>query len=86
MHHAFKHTKIDPMDSDLFGLYWDGVYVDTSLPFGRRHGSLIFSRLVTPCATSCVIMALCAVHYIDDFNRVGMPEFTLNLSTVYIYQ
>ena len=31
---AFRHVKIDPGDYDLLGLNWNGVYLDTCLPFG----------------------------------------------------
>ena len=42
---AFCHIKVDPADYDLLGLYWNGHYLDTCLPFGSRHGTQIFQRV-----------------------------------------
>ena len=39
---AFRLVKGDPGNYDLLGIQWRGVYVDTCLPFGTRHGSQIF--------------------------------------------
>ena len=36
---TFQHLKVDLLDSHLLGLNWDGVYLDTCLPFRSRHGS-----------------------------------------------
>ena len=41
---VFRHVKVDPADYDLFGLEWQGAYLDTCVPFGLRHGSQIFQR------------------------------------------
>ena len=40
---VFCHVKVDPGDYDLLGLYWEGYYVDSCVPFETRHGSQIFS-------------------------------------------
>ena len=36
---AFQHIKIDPKDYNLLGLFLDGIYYDSCLPFGFKHGS-----------------------------------------------
>ena len=40
--HAFPHLKVDPVDLDLLGLFWEAQYVDTCLPFRSRHGTQNF--------------------------------------------
>ena len=39
---AFRHIKVDPADIDLLGLHFqDKYFLDRSVAFGFRHGSLI---------------------------------------------
>ena len=40
----FRHLKKDPIDYDLLGLNWQGIYIDTCLSFGCRHGSQFCQR------------------------------------------
>ena len=42
---AFKHVKLDPKDYNLLGLYLEGAYFNSCLPFGFKHGSAIFQRI-----------------------------------------
>ena len=37
--HAFHHIKVDLMDYDLLGLWWQDAFVNTCAPFGSHHGS-----------------------------------------------
>ena len=39
---AFRHVKLDPKDYNLLGLSLNGLYIDSCLPFGFRHGSALF--------------------------------------------
>ena len=42
---AFCHIKVDPADIDLLGLqFQDKYFLDRSVAFAFRHGSLIFQR------------------------------------------
>ena len=41
---AFRHLKIDPGDIDLLGLKHESYFIDGTLPFGFRHGSVLFQR------------------------------------------
>ena len=71
---AFRHLKIDPLDFDLLGLYWNGLYVNTCLPFGSRHGSQFIQH------TSDVVRYIMrqrgydVINYIDDFLGFGTPS------------
>ena len=45
---AFRHIRIDPGDLDLLGLqHLDQYYLDLSLPFGYRLGSIFFRNSAT---------------------------------------
>ena len=39
---AFCQLKVDPGDIDLLGLKQDAYFIDQLLPFGYRHGSILF--------------------------------------------
>ena len=41
---AFRHLNLDPRDYDLLGINWGVMFIDTRIPFGRRHGSQFFQR------------------------------------------
>ena len=71
---AFRHVKIDPGDYDLLGLEWQGVYVDTCVPFGTRHGSQIFQRLSDAVRYMMRQKGFLMVDYIDDYVGMGVPS------------
>ena len=71
---AFRHVKIDPGDYDLLGLEWQGVYVDTCIPFGTRHGSQIFQRLSDAVRYMMRQKGYVMVDYIDDYVGMGVPS------------
>ena len=50
---TFRHFKVDPLDIDLLGLNWENHYVDTCVPFGKRHESQFLQR--TSDAVRCVM-------------------------------
>ena len=63
---AFRHVKLDPKDYNLLGLRLNGLYIDSCLPFGFRHGSALFQRLSN---AVCCIMAqkgFSVTNYMDD--------------------
>ena len=62
---AFRHIKIDPADYNLLGLYRNGFFIDTCLPFGYRHGSAHFQRL-SDAIRYVMQKAGYVTNYIDD--------------------
>ena len=63
---AFRQIKIDPADIDLLGLKFDNQYfIDRSVVFGARNGSLIFQRCTDAIITSWQNMAslLCLITW-----------------------
>ena len=73
---AFRHIKVDPGDIDLLGIKFGNQYfLDCSLAFGFRHGSLIFQHCTD------AIRYIMAEHgypllfnYIDDLIYTGLPS------------
>ena len=68
---AFRHLRIDPGDLELLGLKHDSYYIDETLVFGFRHGSVFFQRYTD------------AVRYIMD-HKFGYPNL-LNYCDDLIY-
>ena len=72
---AFRHLRIDSGDLDLLGLKHDQYYIDGTLPFGFRHGSVFLQR----CSDAIrFIMADTfgypnLYNYIDDLVYTGLP-------------
>ena len=72
---AFRHLCIDPGDIYLLGIKHNECFLDGSLPFGFRHGSVFFQC----CSDAiCFIMQLHGFHrlynYIDDVIYVRLPQ------------
>ena len=42
---AFRQLKVDPGEIDLLGLKQDAYFIDQSVPFGYRHGSIFFEKV-----------------------------------------
>ena len=72
--HAFRHLKVDPLDYDLLGLYWNATYVDTCLPFGSRHGSQLFQRISDVVRFALRQQGFKYVNYIDDLVGFETPD------------
>ena len=43
---AFRQLKVDPGDINLLGLKLDSYYIDKLVPFGYRHGSIFFEKVI----------------------------------------
>ena len=71
---AFQHVKMDPGDYDLLGLYWEGHYVDSCVPFRTCHGSQIFQRLSDAVRFMMRQKGFTMLDYIDDYVGVGVPS------------
>ena len=70
---AFRHIKVDPADYDLLGLYWNGHFLDTCVPFGSRHGTQIFQRVSDAIRYVIRCHGYKIMNYVDDFFGVGTP-------------
>ena len=68
---AFRHLRIDPGDLDLLGLKHDSYYIDGTLAFRFRHGSVFLQRCTD------------ALRYIMD-HKFGYPNL-LNYCDDLIY-
>ena len=82
---AFRHVKIDPGDYDLLGLNWNGVYLDTCLPFGTRHGSQIFQRLSDAVRYVMRRKGYRIIDYIDDYIGVALPSVASDAFDALVY-
>ena len=71
MSRAFCHIKVDPVDYDLLGLYWNSHYVETCLPLGSQHKT-IFQCIIE--SVRYIVRKHCykVMNYVDDFFGVGM--------------
>ena len=82
---AFRQIKIDPGDIDLLGIkFQDQYFLDRSVAFRFRHGSLIFQRCTD------AIRYIMAQHgfpllynYIDDLIYTGLPS-QINESFIFL--
>ena len=63
---AFRHVKLDPRDCNLLGLFLDGIYYDSCLPFGFKHGSGIFQRMSDAVRYIMSKLGFQVTNYIDD--------------------
>ena len=63
---AFRHVKLDPRDYKLLGLSLDGIYYDSCLPFGFKHGSGIFQRMSDAVRYIMSKLGYQVTNYIDD--------------------
>ena len=70
---AFRHLKVDTVDSLKFGIHWNGLYfLDQSVTFGWMHGSKAF-QMVSEAVIFIVQMRGAKIFaYIDDY--VGISE------------
>ena len=63
---AFRHVKLDPRDYNLLGLRFNGLYIDSCLPFGFRHGSALFQCLSDAVCYIIAKKGFSVTNYIDD--------------------
>ena len=67
---AFRQLKVDPGDIDLLGLKQDAYFIDQSVLFGYRHGSIFFEKVTD---SICYIMRKHGFNnlynYVDEFFR-----------------
>jgi hypothetical protein len=78
---------VDPFDVKYLGLSWLAYYVDTSVPFGCRHGTLACVRVTDLIRYIFSCMGILVLKYIDDIigiapNDLADSHFQLTLSTL----
>ena len=79
-----NHLKLDPRDINKTGLCFLGEdYVDTSVPFGYRHGSVFMQRVTD--SFRCIMHknGYFITNYIDDFFGLTDPRSQSKLSNFY---
>ena len=72
---AFRHLKLDPRDICNTGLrFMDECYIDTAVPFGYRHGSVLMQRVTD--SIRCIMhkRGYFIVNYIDDLIGCDKPQ------------
>jgi hypothetical protein len=85
---AFRQLHVDPFDVKYLGLSWRGAYyVDPSVPFGCRHGTLACVRVTDLIHYILSCMGILVLNYIDDIigiapNDLADTHFHLTLSTL----
>ena len=72
---AFRQLKVDPGDIHLLGLKQEGYFIDQSVPFGYRHGSIFFEKVTDS------IRYIMRKHgfnnlfnYVDDLIYCDLPQ------------
>ena len=66
---AFRQLKLDPKDIRHTGLAWNGkFYIDTSIPFGYRHGSLACQRVTD--AIRYIVHNNALMHFQDNIYQI----------------
>ena len=71
---GLQHVKLDPKDYDLLGLRQNKWFLDTCLPFGFRHGSVLFQRLSDAVHHMMRQCGHDVINYIDDILGIDLPS------------
>ena len=78
---AVRHIRIDPGDLDLLGLKHGDYFIDRTLSFGFKHGSVFFQ-----CCTDAVLYIMKEkftypnlYNYINDLIYTGLPGYIYDL-------
>ena len=73
---AFRHIRIDPGDLDLLGIKHGDYFIDGTLPFGFRHGSVFFQRCTDAIRyiMKDTFQFYNLYNYIDDLIYIGLPD------------
>ena len=80
---AFWHLKMDPFDFDSLGIYWNGLYINTCLPFGSRHESQFCQRTKDEVRYITRQHGYDVINYIDDF--LGLTPLVVDPSFCMLY-
>lgn len=72
---AFRNLRVDPADVHNLGLRFDGkFFIDLSIPFGYKHGSVCCQRVTDAVREICRKNGYWVWNYIDDFHLVESSD------------
>ena len=72
---AFRQLKVDPGDLDLLGLKHQSYFIDQSVPFGYRHGSVFFGKVTDSIRYIMRQQGFPHLYnYVDDLIYCGLPS------------
>ena len=72
---ALRQLKIDPGDLDLLGLKHQSYFIDQSVPFGYRHGSVFFEKVTDSIRYIKRQQGFPHLYnYVDDLIYCGLPS------------
>jgi hypothetical protein len=80
---------VDPFNIKYLGLRWEGgYYVDTSVPFGYRHGTSACVQVTDLIHYILSCMGILVLNHIDDIigiapDDVADSHFQLTINTVF---
>ena len=72
---ACSQLKVDPGDLDLLGLRHHSYFIDQSVPFGYRHGSVFFEKVTDSIRYIMRQQGYSHLYnYVDDLIYCGLPS------------
>ena len=72
---AFRQLKVNPGDLDLLGLKHQSYFIDQSVPFGYRHGSVFFEKVTDSIRYIMRQQGFPHLYnYVDDLIYCGLPS------------
>jgi hypothetical protein len=72
---AFRQLHLDPFDVKHLGLCWRGAfYVDVSVPFGWRNGTLACERVTDAIRYILATKGIFVLNYIDDIVGIAPSD------------
>ena len=72
---ALRQLKVDPGDIDLLGLQQNSYFIDQSVPFGYRHGSIFFEKVTDSIRFIIKNHGFPDLYnYVDDLIYCGTPS------------
>ena len=75
---AFRQLKVNPGDIDLLGLKQDSYFIDQSVPFRYRHGSIFFEKV-----TNSIRFIMKNNGFPDLYNYVDDLKYCDTPSTIF---
>ena len=72
---AFRQLKVDHGDIDLLGLHQESYFMDQSVPFGYRHGSIFFEKVTDSIRFIIKNHGFPDLYnFVDDLRYCGTPS------------
>ena len=82
---AFRQLETDLADAKFIGLYWqDQYYLDTSIPFGYRHGAVCCQRTTDAIRYIMFNKGFFIFNYIDDLIGCDTPDIAIQAIQVLV--